>query len=146
MLAQLDSVPASIAAWLACLFFLVALLNSLIKFKRNVWPEDKPEGRAISPQPLGVRIEHGLVTDAACKARHQTIEGELGSLRTIREEDTKAAGLSRKAIYEKIEEKDEAMRRHIESVRVELSEKIDGTPDRIIAILRNFGVIGKASR
>jgi hypothetical protein len=147
MIAQiLISIPANIAAWLACLAFVVVLLNGLIRLKRNLWPEDKPESRSISPQPLGVKLEPGLVTEAACKARHLTLEGQMSEMRQAREEDTRVAALSRKAIYERIEQKDEAMRLHIEDVRKELSEKIDGTPDRIIAILRNFGVIGKPSR
>lgn len=49
-----------------------------------------------------------------------------------RAEDLRASSLSRKAIYDKLDQ-----------TRRDLTDKIEGVPDQVIATLRNFGVIGK---
>ena len=56
--------------------------------------------------------------------------------------DAKDGAQSRKGLYEEIKSTNDQTRGHIEDVRKELSDKIDAMPDRVIAILRNFGVIG----
>lgn len=48
-----------------------------------------------------------------------------------RSEDLRASSLSRKAIYDKLDE-----------TRNDLTEKIEALPSQVIATLRNFGVIG----
>ena len=138
--------PASLAAlriglWIgsatAVLLFVQAALW-IVKFFRT-----KPEKRKIYPQPLAIKIEGQPVTEEDCTQRHHLIEQQMAGIRAERQADTKEQGEQRRLLYLKMERLDEATRQHIEGVRKELSDKIETMPDRIIATLRNFGIIGK---
>ena len=69
------------------------------------------------------------------------VRKDIKELREKNMKDVELAGFSRKAIYKEIKDTNEGTRSHIESVRVELSAQINNMPDRIIALLRNAGVI-----
>lgn len=110
----------------------------------------KHESRRIEPQPLEVKQVHEFVRKDECAALHEQnrkrvveLAEMLEAARRLVAAETEKAGFSRKAIYTEIKTTNDQTRNHIEEVRKELSEKIDGMPDRVIAILRNFGVIGK---
>jgi hypothetical protein len=92
----------------------------------------RKETRRIEPQPFDVRVIDSMAREKDCLSRHDEIQREIVGMRNRRDQDMKDASLSRKAVYEQINK-----------VRGELSDKIDTMPDRIIATLRNFGVIGK---
>lgn len=133
------TVPVEIAAWLGCLVFCVALYNQLSKAKANLFGEKKTT--EVSPQPLVVKAVGEFAQERDCVGRYNQVEGQIAELRTKREEDLRAGSGSRRAIYEEIAKTTEQTRRHMESVRTELSEKIDNMPDRMIAILRNTGAL-----
>ena len=101
-------------------------------------------------QPVDVHMVSGFVTKDECARLHaansdhvREVAKKLEEAHRILAMAEEKAGYSRKAIYTEIKDTNEQTRAHIEHVRQELGEQIAGMPDRIIAILRNFGVIGK---
>jgi hypothetical protein len=116
MLAQsasaFSSIPATIAAWLACLFFTAALYNALSTAVR---------GMKDRPSPAEVQAN----SDKTFATRQQ-----IDELEERIEDQRKASEVSRARLYHQIDE-----------VRKELDTKIDGMPDRIIARLSNLGVL-----
>jgi hypothetical protein len=76
-LAQFDSVPASIAAWLACLAFVLLLFNEAAKARKTIFGADKAEPRTIAPQPLDVREVSGYVREKDCQKRHDALDQQI---------------------------------------------------------------------
>jgi hypothetical protein len=93
LLSQLSSPTAvEIAAWIGCLFFLVAGWNQVERFfdRRT----QRGAAREIQPQPLAVTKFDQPVAESLCRSRHQEVGGELlrleqelGSLRQERRAD-----------------------------------------------------------
>lgn len=119
--------PVEIAGWLGCLFFLVAGMNQLMSFKAKLLGEKKE----ISPQPLEIRAVGDLVKEKDCVIRHSNIQKEIDELKRLREHDATEASRHRKSMYDKMD-----------AVRDQLTEKIEETPAKVIALLRNTGAIG----
>ncbi len=67
-----------LAAWVGCLFFLVAGWNQVEKFLDRRSSRSKP--RDLAPQPLKVAAVDPPVTDSFCRARHQEVGAELHRL------------------------------------------------------------------
>lgn len=139
--------PTSYAAigWL--LVSVVAIItgaNQVIK----LWDRISGQGKSAIPQPLQVEQAVKFVTKEQCEHLHQTqaatvqaLKVELNELRQQRIQDAKDSSFSRKALYAEIKEANENATAHIEAVRKELSERIEAMPDRVVALLRNTGVI-----
>jgi hypothetical protein len=93
LLAQLSSPTAvEIAAWIGCLFFLVAGWNQVERFfdRRT----QRGAAREIQPQPLAVTKFDQPVAESLCRSQHKEVGGELlrleqelGSLRQERRAD-----------------------------------------------------------
>jgi hypothetical protein len=124
--------PAEIAAWLACLVFVIALYNQLAKAKANF--NGTAKRTEVSNSPLEVRESHEFATEKDCLLRAAALEKAIEILRSERIQDMKDAAHSRKSLYAQIDQ-----------VRKELSDKIDCMPDRVIATLKNFGAIGHSN-
>lgn len=86
--------PSSIeiAAWIGCLFFLVAGWNQVESFLDRRWRRGAP--REIQPQPLAVAQYDQPVTESLCQSRRKEIaneilrlDHEIGSLRHERRAD-----------------------------------------------------------
>ena len=151
MLSQVN-LPApsgsELLVWLAGLGLLLMLLDRVLRIKRSIFP--RKDDVEIHPRPLEIRKAVDYVTKEHCDAIHSGTASHIRELKVSvsdilsRLEKGRADGdYMRKAIYSEIKEREQATRQHIESVRHELSEKIDAMPDRLVAMLRNFGVIGR---
>ena len=130
------------AAIVGTLTAIVAAVIAWLVYRR------KRERVKVEPDPLRVQQVHDFVRNNECLARHQEslnglsdVRKDIKELREKNMKDVELAGFSRKAIYKEIKDTNEGTRSHIESVRVELSAQINNMPDRIIALLRNAGVI-----
>jgi uncharacterized protein YicC (UPF0701 family) len=93
LLSQL-TVPAGLAAWLACAAFLVMLANQALRLKERLLGEKAAQ--QIFPQPLDVRAVRDPASREQCDEiyqasmrRIQTVEQEL---KEVREERRAAAG------------------------------------------------------
>lgn len=92
-LAQLTSpTPVEIAAWIGCLFFLVAGWNQVERFFDR--RAHRGAAREIQPQPLAVTKFDQPVAESLCRSRHQEVgneivrlEQDLGGLRQERRAD-----------------------------------------------------------
>ncbi len=120
--------PVEFAAWLGCLAFGVMLFNQLAKAKGSLMGEKLRT--EVSPQPLMVQAVAECVKERECGERDRSIDGRLTALEGAREKDKESASTSRKALYDQID-----------TVRKDLSQKIDDMPAQIISILRNTGAI-----
>jgi hypothetical protein len=122
LLAQIDSVPAGIAAWLACLAFIVILTNGIIKlFDRALG-----KGNQVSPQPLEIKHAAVYVQRDQHEAQLMEVKGRIDDLCAARAEADRVNSIHRKSVYEKID-----------AVKTELSEKIEDMPNQIVTQLLN---------
>ena len=131
---QTVAAMAQHAAWMVSLQFwltLGVLGLSVIQFFRPRQP------RLIEPQPLMVKEAQDWVT----VEQGLRLEERLRKLESSREEDLRAASGSRGKMYDEMRKNQETTNQHIENVRRELGEKIDGMPAQVIAILKNTGAI-----
>jgi hypothetical protein len=87
MLAQLLP-PSELAAWTACLAFLLMLFNQLVKAKQALLGEKRQT--ALSPQPLEVKAVPGYVTEGDYHNRLALLEKQIDELRTDRKCDVAA--------------------------------------------------------
>ena len=129
---SLPSNSFEIAAWLGCLFFLVAGWNQVEKFFDRRFQRGTP--REIQPQPLAVAKFDPPVTETLCHSRRREIssevlrlEHELGSLR-----------LERRAEVGELQHKINKVDREVGELRasIELNNqqltRIDAKLDRVI--------------
>ncbi len=91
-LTELTPGAVEVAAWISCLFFLVAGWNQVERFldRRN----QRGSAREIQPQPLAVAKFDSPVPGSLCRSRHREAAGELarlehdlGALRRERQSD-----------------------------------------------------------
>lgn len=82
-------------------------------------------------QPVEIQLASEFVHKSDFEKHVEDNNHSFAEAERKRSEDLRAASMSRKGVYDKIDE-----------TRAELTEKIDNLPDRVISILRNFGVIG----
>src|ERR1039458_7495548 len=75
--AQLPATPTAleIAAWIGCLFFLVAGWNQVERFFDRRASRGQP--REIQPQPLAVSKFDAPVGERLCHSRAQEVSGEM---------------------------------------------------------------------
>ena len=94
LLSQISTQPTSVelAAWIGCLFFLVAGWNQVERFFDRRAQRGEP--REIQPQPLSVAKFDPPAPESLCRSRHQELSHEiqrldhdLGSLRDARRAD-----------------------------------------------------------
>jgi hypothetical protein len=131
MIAQVPS-PVELAAWIGCLFFLVAGWNQVERFfdRRT----QRGAAREIQPQPLAVTRFDAAVTETLCRTRHKEVatellrmEQEVGSLRHERRADV--AELQQK--INKVDREVGELRASIELNHQQLM-RIDAKLDRVI--------------
>src|SRR5438105_8980520 len=90
MFAQFSPTSVELAAWVGCLFFLVAGWNQVERFFDRRTQRGAP--REIQPQPLAVTRVEPPVSESLCQSRRQEslhelkrLERELSSLRHTRQ-------------------------------------------------------------
>jgi hypothetical protein len=103
-----NGVPVEIASWLACLAFVVMLLNQGVKLYDRA--QGNSRGTTIGPQPLMVREAEKFVTKETCMTHQNEVGEKLNRLekavaeaRDKRDADQRDAAFSRKTIYGEIE-------------------------------------------
>lgn len=94
MFAQISQspTPVELAAWIGCLFFLVAGWNQVERFLDR--RAQRGQAREIQPQPLSVAKFDPPVSESLCRSRYKEVsneilrlEQELASLRDERRAD-----------------------------------------------------------
>lgn len=93
-------------------------------------------------EPLRIKMANDFVHKTDFEAHVRDNNETFRRLDTQRGEDLRAASMSRKGVYDEIKGTRNDLTDKIEDTKTELTEKIENVPDRVIAILRNFGVIG----
>ncbi len=131
---QLPSSPSAVevAAWLGCLFFLVAGWNQVERFfdRRT----QRGAAREIQPQPLAVAKFDQPVPETLCRSRHSEVNTEL--LRLEQEMDTLRQ--ERRADVGDLQQKINKVDREVGELRasIELNHqqlvRIDAKLDRVI--------------
>lgn len=111
----------------------IALVMSILGNLAQINVARRKRERVTLDQPLDVRLIKEFVKAEECLARHaestskiSAVQLEVHDLRKERTEDARAAAMSRKGMYDQINQ-----------VRRDLTEKIDNLPDRIVAQLLN---------
>lgn len=127
---------------LACGLWVLAQLASAIgTLKRELLGQKEQQEVTLTGQPLEVREHEGFATSndlAVLEGRVDAVDADLRSLR----KEIVANGETRRASIEaKVEQTRREARDHTESVRIELSGKIDQLPAQLIATLKNTGAI-----
>jgi len=131
MIAQIPT-PVELAAWIGCLFFLVAGWNQVERFfdRRT----QRGAAREIQPQPLAVARVDAAVSETLCRTRHKEISAELVRI------DQEVAGLKhdRRAEVAELQQKINKVDREVGELRasIELNNqqlmRIDAKLDRVI--------------
>jgi hypothetical protein len=133
MLSQLTpSTSLELAAWIGCLFFLVAGWNQVERFLDRRTRHTEP--REIQPQPLPVTRFDPPVPETLCRSRHKEVGAELLRL------DHELAGLraERRADVTELQQKITKVDREVGELRasMELNHqqlmRIDAKLDRVI--------------
>jgi hypothetical protein len=134
LLAQVPSTPTAVevAAWIGCLFFLVAGWNQVERFfdRRS----HRGAAREIQPQPLAVAKFDQPVPESLCRSRHQEVSGELSRL----EQELGSLRLERRADVGDLQQKINKVDREVGEMRASLElnnqqlARIDAKLDRVI--------------
>lgn len=121
-----------VAAWLGCLFFLVAGWNQVERFlDRRARRADPCE---IQPQPLAVAKFEPPVTESLCRSRHKEVSNEMLRL----EQEIGGLRLERRADVGELQQKINKVDREVGELRasIELNNqqltRIDAKLDRVI--------------
>lgn len=127
--------PTEIAAWLACLAFVVMLVNGGFKLTDRITgrkQEIAPQPFAVTGTPLGnAEIQRDL----------KSMNHRLKSLEDWRSDLTAKMDENKTEILAAGEERAVRIYDHVDNVRRELDAKIDAIPERVIATLKNTGAI-----
>ena len=121
-----------IAAWIGCLFFLVAGWNQVEKFLDR--RSQRAAAREIQPQPLAVAKFDSAVTESLCHSRRREISSEMARL----EHEVGSLRLERRAEVGELQHKINKVDREVGELRasIELNNqqltRIDAKLDRVI--------------
>ena len=91
-----DSVPIGIAAWLACLLFVMGMIITGLKLVKEF--RGQPEAAAVQAESA-----ERYVSKAVCERYHQAMDARLEALMGQRSVDLQAGAASRKGIYVELE-------------------------------------------
>jgi len=129
MFAQFDlsAPPVGVAAWIGCFAFIVVLINAVIKLADRL--------RGKQPYPPNEILEKRV------NGVEETMNEIESRVERHREANDRAAQVRTAGIYTKVDQVRKESQEHTEAVRKELSDKIDGLPDRLIATLKNTGAL-----
>lgn len=128
----MNTTPMELAAWIGCLFFLVAGWNQVEKFfdRRG----QRGERREIQPQPLAISKFDQPVTETLCQTRRREVSNEVirvdhGLAGLQRDRRTDVAELQQK--ISKVDREVGELRASIEWNNQQLT-RIDAKLDRVI--------------
>lgn len=150
MLAQIPNVTPS--AWHQATLIGIGVIMLLVSLSGAVvgWLSyaQSRKARHITPQPLKVEGVEKFQTLDGCASQHQHIAEEIDRVdRRVTEVDNDLKKF-KQAVLDNGEARKNFIVAHVDSVRRELSNEIgnvhkrmDNFPDKLIALLRNTGVI-----
>ncbi len=127
-----SSTALELAAWIGCLFFLVAGWNQVESFLDR--RSRRGAAREIQPQPLAVSKFDPPVPESVCRARHDELSHEILRL----EREIASLRLERRADVAELQQKINKVDREVGELRtsMELNHqqlvRIDGKLDRVI--------------
>ena len=130
-LAEIDAISAD---WLRNMAIFIAAGAATYYYIRESIRGSKP----IPPPPWEVRAAAEFTKESDCKARHNDLARIIGTMEDRRIRDAKDGAASRSRLYDEIKAVQKDTQEHIESVRKELGDKIEGMPDRIVAQMLNM--------
>ncbi|GEM_PF-2293594 len=113
--AAAESVPVTIAGFLACAAFLAGLVNQLMKIVDRI--KDKP-----APGEVQREAADKYVTKAECARLHALTEQNLSGLNTMRVQDAKDFAASRGKIYDEVKSMRTAVADELVKVRAEMGD------------------------
>jgi hypothetical protein len=119
--------PTELNTFLSCVLVVIGLILAGIKLT------EKLKGKKPKPPNEQLSESHAVLTQRVGKLE-ATVEKN-------REAAEAQARVRSAGLYSKMEEVRKQTSDHTESVRKELSEKIDAMPDRVVALLRNTGAL-----
>ena len=131
---NLPTTPAAfeVAAWIGCLFFLVAGWNQVDNFFDRRSRRGAP--REIQPQPLAVAKFDQPVTESLCQSRRQEVANELARL----EQEIESLRLERRTDVGELQQKINKVDREVGELRTSIDlnnqqlMRIDAKLDRVI--------------
>ena len=131
---SLPTAPGAVevAAWLGCLFFLVAGWNQVERFLDRRARRGEPF--EIQPQPLAVAKFEPPVAESLCRSRHKEVSSEMLRL----EQEIGGLRLERRADVGELQQKINKVDREVGELRtsIELNNqqltRIDAKLDRVI--------------
>lgn len=134
MFLQLPSNPSSleIAAWIGCLFFLVAGWNQVERFFDR--RAHRGEAREIQPQPLSVAKFDPPAAESLCRSRHKELSNEILRL----EHELGIVRAERRADVGELQQKINKVDREVGELRASIDlnnqhlMRIDAKLDRVI--------------
>lgn len=124
--------PVEVAAWIGCLFFLVAGWNQVEAFLERRTRHGPP--REIQPQPLAVAKFDQPVPESLCRSRHKEVTAEMLRL----EHEIESVRHERRADVGELQQKINKVDREVGELRasIELNNqqlmRIDAKLDRVI--------------
>lgn len=134
LLSELAATPTAleVAAWIGCLFFLVAGWNQVERFfdRRT----QRGAAREIQPQPLSVAKFDPPALESVCRSRHQEVRSELKRL----EQDLDDLRQEQRPLVAELQQKLNKVDREVGELRasIELNtqhlSRIDAKLDRVI--------------
>lgn len=119
-------------SWLGSLGLVLLIADRVISVAGRVRGEKQKT--EVYPQPLDVNLVHEMAKDRDCLARAAHLQSEVNKLWAARDLDAKEASIHRKSIYDKVE-----------SVRRDLTDKIESVPHQVVATLRNTKALWSGS-
>ena len=130
------SVPADIAAWLACLVFVVLLFNALAKARSNLTGSAKRMDIANQPVEVDGKIEVSTkgrrFSGYACDDRHARIDERVAALEIFVKGEVGR-------IHDKIDVVERRQSDALTAAINSLHQQISDMPGKIIGLLRSTG-------
>lgn len=122
-------------------YALFALLGGIVAAV-SIWAMTRKKSTIeIEPQPVQTQRAPKRFNHDLAEQRHQDHDRRIRTLEDWRDSFHTKLEADKLEIIAAGEERSDKIRDHVERVRRELDDKIDGVPDRVIATLKNTGAI-----
>jgi ribosomal protein S28E/S33 len=117
--------PVQIGAWLACLAFVLMVVNQGFKFSRNVkGPGANPPNELLGASHLEL------------ERRINNVEDDIKNLRDQLTEDNRG-------VADKLENLRLEQKKDLETQTARFEKRFDDLPEKVINVLKNTGAIGQ---
>ena len=138
--AQIDSAPADFVKWFFVILFALIVVVGVIVGIYATFRKNSPQKLNDDP-PIEVRKSPKRFNFDLAEQRFGDHERRILFLEARSNELFEKLEEDKQQILNSGEDRGDKITKHVESVRRELDEKIEGIPDRLIATLKNTGAI-----